>query len=790
MRDTDETAAQRLYAAEAPAVQDALAAHPAAGAPALVRTLAGARRAPPRPLRRLVRVLPALRGRDARPPAVRDVPHRGQAPARRRARWASTWSTCRPIHPIGHTFRKGPNNTLTPGPDDPGSPWAIGSEAGGHDTVHPDLGTMEDFEHFMSVAAENGLEIALDFALQASPDHPWVRQPSRTGSTSAPTGPSPTPRTRRRSTRTSTRSPSTPTSTAWSTSASGSCGCGWARACGSSASTTRTPRPCEFWEVLFARIYATDPDVIFLAEAFTRPAMMRTLGTVGFQQSYTYFTWRNTKWELETYFTELSTFAANYMRPNCFVNTPDINPFFLQSGNKAAFAIRATLAALLAPTYGVYAGFEIYEHKALAPGKEEYLDSEKFQYRPRDWAAASHTSLMPYITLLNRIRREHPAFHELRNLRFETDRQPADDRVVQAAPPTRSSWSPACWTRQPRRPGTLHLDLGGAGLRGRRPQVLAHDLITGQTVGVGHPQLHPPGPERHVRPRRRPREDAMTPTDPKPRHRRRSPARAAGRRPPRRDAPPTPAARPPSGRPTARSTGSSTARIPARTRSSGAHPHDGGVTIRVLRPMAKDVVVVTPEGRHPMTHEHRGRLARRAAPARGARPTRSTSTTAQGLIPVRRPLPLPAHAGRAGPAPDRRGPARGAVEGRSGRTSTPTTARSATITGTSFAVWAPSAEGVRVVGDFNGWDGTGHPMRSMGGTGVWELFIPNIGAGTHVQVLDPGQGLGLAGEGRPAGVPHRGAALHRVGRLHVGLRVGRRRSGSRSARRPTSSPPR
>ena len=341
---------------------------------------------------------------------------------------------------------------------------------------------MADFEHFMAVAADNGLEVALDFALQASPDHPWVKEHPD-----------------------------------WFT----------IRADGSIAYAENPPKkyqdiypiyfdndfdglvdecerilrlwmgkgvrifrvdnphtkPVRFWEVLFARIYATDPDVVFLAEAFTLPAMMRTLGTVGFQQSYTYFTWRNTKWELESYFTELSTYAANYMRPNCFVNTPDINPFFLQSGTKSAFAIRATLAALLAPSYGVYSGFELYEHLPLAPGKEEYLDSEKFQYRPRDWVAASHTSLVPYITMLNRIRAEHPAFHELRNLRFEHIDNPQliafskrhDDEVVVVT----------C-TLDPNSPqaGSLHLDLAALGFAGEE-RVLARDLVTGQVWAWG-----------------------------------------------------------------------------------------------------------------------------------------------------------------------------------------------------------------------------------------------------------------------------------------------------------------
>ncbi len=324
-----------------------------------------------------------------------------------------------PIHPIGNAFKKGPNNSLTPGPNDPGSPWAIGSAAGGHDAIHPDLGTEKDFAAFVKAANKLGIEIALDLALQASPDHPWVK-----------------------------------TNPEWFTT----------RADGTIAYAENPPKkyqdiypinfdndpegiftevdrivrlwmsrgvrifrvdnphtkPVEFWERLIAAINATDPDVIFLAEAFTRPAMMRALGEVGFQQSYTYFTWRNTKQELTDYLNELSGYASPYMRPNFFVNTPDILPEYLQLGGPNAFAIRALLAATLSPTWGVYAGFELYEYVALKAGGEEYLDSEKYEYRPRDWAAADAkgTTLAPFITNLNSIRAEHPALQQLRNITF------------------------------------------------------------------------------------------------------------------------------------------------------------------------------------------------------------------------------------------------------------------------------------------------------------------------------------------------------------------------------------
>ena len=322
-----------------------------------------------------------------------------------------------PIHPIGRVNRKGRNNTLNPGPDDTGSPWAIGSAEGGHDAIHPDLGTIDDFDDFVRRANELGLEVALDLALQAAPDHPWV--------TSHPE---------------------------WFTT----------RADGSIAYAENPPKkyqdiypinfdndpegiynevlrivrmwmshgvrvfrvdnphtkPVEFWEWLLGEVRRTDPDVIFLAEAFTKPAMMRALGTVGFQQSYTYFTWRTAKWELAEYLNEVSHETSPVMRPNFFVNTPDILHAFLQYGGPAAFKIRAVLASMGSPSGGVYAGYELFEHVAVKPGSEEYLDTEKFQIRIRDWdaAEAEGRTLAPYLTRLNEIRRAHPALQRLRNL--------------------------------------------------------------------------------------------------------------------------------------------------------------------------------------------------------------------------------------------------------------------------------------------------------------------------------------------------------------------------------------
>lgn len=333
-----------------------------------------------------------------------------------------------PIHPIGRTNRKGPNNTLAASPTDPGSPWAIGSAEGGHDAIHPDLGSVEDFRDFLATAADHGLEIALDLALQASPDHPWV--------TSHPE---------------------------WFTT----------RADGTIAYAENPPKkyqdiyplnfdndpeglyteierivrywvnlgvrifrvdnphtkPLWLWDRLISTINHTNPDVLFLAEAFTRPPMMRALAEVGFQQSYTYFTWRTNKQELEEYLSELAGPASAYMRPNFFANTPDILHEFLQNGGPSAFAIRAVLAATLSPTYGIYSGYELYEHVALRPGSEEYLDSEKFQLRPRDWqrARVQGRTLEPFLTLLNRIRREQPALQDLRSLCFHPT---SDDSII------------------------------------------------------------------------------------------------------------------------------------------------------------------------------------------------------------------------------------------------------------------------------------------------------------------------------------------------------------------------
>jgi starch synthase (maltosyl-transferring) len=333
-----------------------------------------------------------------------------------------------PVHPIGFTARKGPNNSLNAGPGDPGSPWAIGSPAGGHDAIHPDLGTLADFDAFVDRAAQLGLEIALDLAIQASPDHPWVTEHPEWFTTRAD------------GTIAYAENPPKKYQDIYPVNFDNDPEGIYAEVLrivrhwmdhGIRIFRVDNPhtKPLSFWDRLLAEIARTDPDVLFLSEAFTRPAMMHTLAAIGFHQSYTYFTWRNTAGELSEYLRELSGPAAAYMRPNFFVNTQDILTEYLQHGGPPAFRVRAVLAAMLSPTWGVYSGYELCENVPLLPGSEEYLDSEKYQYRPRDWEHAASTpppqaDISPFITRLNMLRKAHPALHRLRNLRFHHSDQP------------------------------------------------------------------------------------------------------------------------------------------------------------------------------------------------------------------------------------------------------------------------------------------------------------------------------------------------------------------------------
>jgi starch synthase (maltosyl-transferring) len=405
-----------------------------------------------------------------------------------------------PIHPIGTTFRKGRNNTLSPGPDDVGVPWAIGSPEGGHDAVHPDLGTLEDFTWFVEQARELGLEIALDFALQCSPDHPWVhKHPEwfhhRPDGTIAYAENPP-------------KKYQDIYPIAFDADMDGLVAetCRVLRHwmdCGVRIFRVDNPhtKPVVFWERVIADVNRTDPDVIFLAEAFTRPAMMHTLAQIGFQQSYTYFTWRNTKEELTEYLTELSGEAASYMRPNFFANTPDILHAYLQHGGRPAFEVRAVLAATLSPTWGVYSGYELCENTPLREGSEEYLDSEKYQLRPRDWERAEREgrTIAPLLTRLNTIRRAHPALHRLRNLRFHhTD----NDALIAYSKRTGSDVVLVVANLDPHhaQEATVSLDMPQLGLD-RHESVPVRDELTGETYHWGrnnYVRLEPGRAPAHV----------------------------------------------------------------------------------------------------------------------------------------------------------------------------------------------------------------------------------------------------------------------------------------------------
>jgi starch synthase (maltosyl-transferring) len=321
-----------------------------------------------------------------------------------------------PIHPIGHTNRKGRNNSVTCDRGEPGVPWAIGSEAGGHKAVEPSLGTLEDFDWLQKEVRKRGMEIALDFAINCSPDHPYVREhpdwfyKRPDGTIKYAENP---PK------KYEDIYPLNFRCENWRDL--------WAELksvvlfwAGHGVRIFRVDnphtKPVAFWEYLIGGVREKYPDTIFLSEAFTKPKMMKALAKAGFNQSYTYFTWRNSKRELIEYFTELTqTEMSEYFRPNLWTNTPDILPFVLQEGGRPAFMIRVALAATLSPLYGIYSGYELCENEAL-PGREEYLDSEKYQYKKRDWNAPGN--IKDWIARLNKIRKENRALQGYTNLRF------------------------------------------------------------------------------------------------------------------------------------------------------------------------------------------------------------------------------------------------------------------------------------------------------------------------------------------------------------------------------------
>jgi starch synthase (maltosyl-transferring) len=406
-----------------------------------------------------------------------------------------------PIHPIGAVNRKGPNNAPTSGPQDPGSPYAIGSADGGHDAIAPELGTFADFDAFVAQADRLGLEVALDFALNCAPDHPWVSEHPQ-----------------------------------WFTH----------RADGSIACAENPPKkyedvyplsfdndpeglyaeirrviqvwldhgvtifrvdnphtkPLQFWQWLIADVALVAPETIWLAEAFTRPAMMHTLGKIGFQQSYTYYTWRTQKWELQEYVTELAGEAATYMRPSFWPTTHDILPPYLQDGGPAAWKVRAALAATLVPTYGIYAGYELMENVAR-PGVEEQIDNEKYQLKDRRWSdyeeggLRAGQSLAPYLRTVNEIRRAHPSLHLLRNVHLHH----VDDENVLAFSKRRTMDDlddviivVANLDPHQTRETTVRLDLAALGL-GEGSSFVAHDLITGASWHWGEHNFVRLGPD-------------------------------------------------------------------------------------------------------------------------------------------------------------------------------------------------------------------------------------------------------------------------------------------------------
>ncbi|GMA40465.1 alpha-1,4-glucan--maltose-1-phosphate maltosyltransferase [Mobilicoccus caccae] len=393
-----------------------------------------------------------------------------------------------PVHPIGKVNRKGPNNTLTAGPEDPGSPYAIGSVDGGHDAIEPTLGDFDDFDFFVAEAERNGLEVALDIALQCAPDHPWVTEHPEWFTTRAD------------GTIAFAENPPKKYQDIYPLNFDND-------PAGIYAEVRRViqvwidhgvkifrvdnphTKPVQFWQWLIADVAAEHPDVIWLAEAFTKPAMMATLAKVGFQQSYTYYTWRNEKDELVEYMEELSGPAAAYMRPNFWPTTHDILTPYMQFGGPTAWKLRAALAATLVPSYGIYAGYELLE-SVPRPGVEEQIDNEKYQFKNREWERYAPGGdregelwMADWLRKLNEIRREHPALHHLRNFRAHTVEDDTvlcfskrrvmggqEDTIIVVAGldphTTRETW--------------VHLDLDELGLT-PGSDFVAKDLITGQS---------------------------------------------------------------------------------------------------------------------------------------------------------------------------------------------------------------------------------------------------------------------------------------------------------------------
>jgi starch synthase (maltosyl-transferring) len=390
-----------------------------------------------------------------------------------------------PIHPIGAVNRKGPNNSVLSVPEDVGSPWAIGSEDGGHDAIHPDLGTLEDFRAFVAATRELGMEVALDYALNCAPDHPWVSEHPE-WFTTRPDG-----------SIAYAENPPKKYQDIYPLNFDNDPDGLYAECLrvmlhwvnqGVKVFRVDNPhtKPPDFWHWLIGRVKALEPDVLFLSEAFTRPARLYGLARLGFTQSYTYFTWRVHKHELIEFGDDIAAHCDD-ARPNLFVNTPDILHASLQTGGPAMFALRAALAATMSPSWGVYSGYELFEYEPVREGSEEYLNSEKYELRPRDFgkALADGRSLEPWITRLNAIRRAHPALQQLRTLHFHTVDNDALIAYSKTDPGTGDtviivvnldSYHP--------QQGTLWLDLPSLGMDwADRFQV--HDEVTGATWNWG-----------------------------------------------------------------------------------------------------------------------------------------------------------------------------------------------------------------------------------------------------------------------------------------------------------------
>jgi starch synthase (maltosyl-transferring) len=399
-----------------------------------------------------------------------------------------------PVHPIGTTFRKGRNNSLQARPSDPGSPYAIGSPLGGHDAIHPDLGTFADFDALVTRARELGLEVALDLALQCSPDHPWVSQHPE-WFTTRPDGTiayaeNPPKKYQDIYPLNFDRDPEgiyheiLRVVRLWISH-------------GVTIFRVDNPhtKPLPFWERLLGQIADEAPDVIFLAEAFTRPPMMQTLALIGFHQSYTYFTWRNTKEEVLEYLQEITSEQGSFLRPAIWPTTHDILTPYMQQGGGNAFKIRAILAATFAPTWGIYSGYELAEHVAR-PGSEEQIDNEKYQYKARDFSNPKAVALSTLLRDLNQARQHHPALRRLRNV---TVHATSDDATVAYSRRLPAAWSPTGqedtvitvlnldpWNV---RESWVYLDLAALGVvhpgNDQEPAFLAHDLLSGKTYHWG-----------------------------------------------------------------------------------------------------------------------------------------------------------------------------------------------------------------------------------------------------------------------------------------------------------------